>query len=88
MRRRQILGSESEPREVPVEYDQDRNEVTIDGVRYAQGAFRSFFAEDGLYQIATHGVTTGIQKVGHGGGVCLVCGKRFKELAKHAKGCT
>lgn len=70
-----------------IDYDRLSGIVTIEGVRYHESVFKSLGTANGLYQLkADDGVLT-IQRVRSGDGTCLLCGKHYKELAKHAKQC-
>ena len=73
----------------PLSIDYDRNSgiVIIEGIRYHESVFKNFARMRGLYQIKCDAGCLSMQEVEAGAGTCLLCGKGYKELAKHAKTC-
>jgi len=89
MSRRAVPRQDLYPnRPLSIDYDRGSGIVVIEGVRYTADALRAMSTASGLYQLsAGDGVLT-MQRVRPGAGTCLICGVYYKELAKHAKGCS
>lgn len=71
-----------------IDYDRNSGTVIIEGVRYSTEALRALGTASGLYQVSAGSGVLTMQRVRPGAGTCLICGVYYKELAKHAKGCS